>query len=223
MNYKTFDIFQGKKKKIDVDTPRDLLPDSFCGLLVGKPGSGKSYLLDLMLHNPNALYKKFDLVLFFAPYEIGNLDLKEDRKHPSLNIDWIRESIERERAKGREIKKVCLVVDDLISGIDKDKQNPELIDLFFNRRKMFPGCEVSILVTTQKYTMFPAKFRSSLQFIIFFNIPNKDYETLAEDQLYTNQKAIKQIFKAHFASYPHNFVYIRLDTSQIFLNFDKQV
>lgn len=230
MNYKTFDIFEGKKKKIDYDTPRNLLPDSFCGLIVGKPGSGKSHLLKLMLHNPHALYQKFDLVLFIAPYEIGGLDLKEDRKHSSLSVDWIRETINKERAKGRRINKVCVFIDDMISSINKDGNNAEIIDLMFNRRKMFRSeedpdeeCEVSLLITTQKYTMFPAKFRSSLQFIIFFHIPANDYETLAKDQLYGNQTSLKQIFKAHFATYPHNFVYTRLDTSQIFLNFDKQL
>ena len=222
MNYKTFDIFEGKRKKIDHTTPIDIFPSQFCSLWVGKPGSGKSHLLQLTLLSEMAFYKKFDLVLFFAPYDIAELKLKDDRRHHSLNLDWIRERIAYFKSK-KSVKKLLIIIDDKISEIQKDQNNPELIDLFFNRRKLFEGVETSIIVTTQKYTMFPAKFRSSLQFIIFFNIPKDDYEKIASENLYTNQLSLKPILKAHFASYPHNFVYIRLDKYQVFLNFDKQI
>lgn len=222
MNYKTFDIFEGKRKEEDRTTPIDLLPSQFCGLLIGKPGSGKSKLISLMLRSNMALYKKYDLVLFIAPYDIDDLNLKEDRRHASLNLEWIRERIEYFKLR-KTITKLLVIIDDKISEIQKDQNNPEIIDLFFNRRKLFEGVETSILVTTQKYTMFPAKFRSSLQFIIFFNIPKEDYEKIASENLYTNQLALKPILKAHFASYPHNFVYIRLDKYQVFLNFNKQI
>lgn len=224
MNYNTFDIFHGNRVEdpLDDDTPREVLPDQFCGLLVGKPGSGKSKLLELMLHHKNALYKKFDLVLFFAPYSIGDLDIKEDRRHETVNLDWIRDRITYFK-KRKEVRKVLLIIDDLISGLNKDGNNPELIDLFLNRRKLIEGVEISILVTTQKYTLFPAKFRSSLYFIIFFNIPNDDYEKLSKEHIYAPPKHIKSVLKAHFASYKHNFVYLKLDTAQTFLNFNKEI
>lgn len=223
MNYKTFDIFEGKKKEVDLTKPVDMFPDQFCGLMIGKPGSGKSKLIELMLKSEKAFYKKFDLTLFIAPYSIGGLNLKEDRKHESLNIDWIKGRINHFSAK-KPINKVLLIIDDMVSSINKDQNQPEIIDLFFNRRKMFgEQTEINILVTTQKYKMFPAKYRSSLQFIIFFNIPKEDYEQIAGEHLYTSQLSLKPILKAHFQVYEHNFVFIRLDKSQLFLNFNKQI
>lgn len=39
-------------KDEESDKIKTLLPDSFVGLLVGKPGSGKSYLIRELMKNP---------------------------------------------------------------------------------------------------------------------------------------------------------------------------
>lgn len=50
------------------------MPDSFCGLLVGKPGSGKSFLIRELLKNPKLYFRHFSYVYIFSPYEIKDLD-----------------------------------------------------------------------------------------------------------------------------------------------------
>ena len=221
MSYSFFDIFEGRnEKKIQKD--EEILPNSFLGLIVGKPGSGKSKLIEKLLLNPNGFYKKFDLVLFMAPYEIGSLQIPEDRMSQSLNFAWMEERILQEKEK-RSVNKCLIIIDDLISSINKDAQNPTTIDIMFNRRKIIPGVEISILCTTQKYTLFPARFRSTLQFLIFFQIPPDDYKTLSSQQIYNSPPHLQHIIDAHFKLYKHNFIYLRLDQFGIFLNFSKNI
>lgn len=221
MNYKTFDIFQGKKAVKSFE-PQEMIPESFCGLIVGKPGSGKSTLIKMMLHDPHAFGKKFDLVLFLAPYPISDLDLKEDRLHNTLDLPWIYERIEYFK-QFKKVGKVLVIIDDLIAGVKQSSNDAGLAELFFNRRKIVPGTEISLLLTTQKYNVFPLKFRSNLQFIIIFNIPNRDFQDVSKEQFYNPRKDLTSLINAHFATYDHNFIYIRLQPYQIFLNFTKPI
>jgi len=220
MNYKTFDIFKDKKHEEDPRIPKDLFPDTFCGLIVGPSASGKSTLIKNLLLEKQGFYKKFDLVLFLAPYNISDLDLKEDRLHNTLDIDWIYPRIDYFKQQ-KKVQKV-LIIDDLISGI-KSGNNPQLIDFFFNRRKIVPGVEINILLTTQQYKVFPNKFRSCLQFIIIFQIPFKQFDQIKEEYFYSNRNDLTAVIHSHFKKYKHNFIYIRLNPShQIFLNLKKQ-
>ena len=198
-----------------------MLPISFTALLVGKQGSGKSSLISLLLKNKNCFYKKFDLVLFLAPYSIADLDLKDDRLHSNLSPEWVYEQIEINRLI-KPINNCLVIIDDLISSIKDSHQNPSIVDFFFNRRKIVKDCEISILCTTQKYTMYPARFRSSLNFIIFFNIPPDDYKFLSKEQIFNPAPHLTHRLDLHFKK-PHNFVYLRLDPYALYLNFKERL
>jgi hypothetical protein len=46
---------------------------------VGKPGSGKSFLMEELIINKNCYRNKFNDIIFLAPYEIGSeLELDEE-------------------------------------------------------------------------------------------------------------------------------------------------
>lgn len=199
-----------------------MLPKSFAGLIIGKPGSGKSKLIEKLLLNPHALKKKFDLVLFMAPYEIADLKIPESRMNQLLDINWVIETVETFKIE-KDVENCLVVIDDLISSIHKDASNQQVIDFMYNRRKLIPGVEMSILCTTQKYTLFPARFRSCLQFIIFFQIPPDDFKTLQSQQIYKAPNHLTHIIDNHFRKYNHNFIYLRLDKLGIFLNFSKHI
>lgn len=217
----TFDIYEGVH--IPKRRESNILPDSFTGLLVGKPGSGKSTLIENLLKNKNALYKKFDLVLFLSPRSIGSLELKEDRLENCLNLSWVHNAITREKEE-RDVSKVLVVIDDLIAEIGGSKNNPELLSFFNNRRKWYDEeTEISILITTQKFTQVPSVFRSQIQFLIFFSIPPEDFKVISTQQIYQAPAGFKSMMGTHFKMSKHNFIYINLVNYGIFLNFEKSI
>lgn len=206
----------------DLTKPVPLIPNSFTGVIVGAPGSGKTSLIEDMLYNTKCLYKKFDLVLFVIPYiEAFTIEIPEDRHTSTLSISWIKDRIEQEK-QIRNIPRVLVILDDVVSSINKDHLNPELIDFFFNRRKMIQGSEVSILCTTQKFTLFPAKYRSCLQWIVGFNLNPEDMKIIKQQHIYDCPAHLTSVLSAHFRK-RYNFVFIKLDKFGLFLNFDRQI
>jgi len=222
MEYKTFDISDYIEKAPERKGPLPVLPDQFCGLIVGQPNSGKTSLVVAMLKAPALLYKKFDLTLFISPYEITGLDLKKDRLHRVFSTSWIKDRIMFYQ-KTRPIEKVLVFIDDAVTYITKGAKQDDVTNFFFNRRKLVPGVEISIIVTTQKFTRFHTDFRSSCDFHIFFHLPNNDLERVAKE-LSDEQVTFKAIAKSHWGSHPEKkpFIYIRrVPEYKLFLNFEE--
>lgn len=226
MNYNNYDTFDIKeflpKKKVKAEGPVSLFPNHFFGLVVGPPGSGKTTVLRLMLMIPKALYKKFDLVLFISPYDIEGLELKEDRLHNVLDIEWIIQTIEYFKTK-KDVDEVLVYLDDMVSMVEKMKNDPLLIDLMFNRRKLVKDVTISIIMSAQKFTMIPSRYRSQANFITFFNMPNVDLETIYKEHARSPMIIFKPIIKRHFDADEHNFIHMLIKPYKLFLNFDKGI
>jgi len=221
MEYKTWDISRYITKAPQKDGPIDILPEQFCGLIVGQPNSGKTSLLVGLLMAPFAFYGKFDLTLFISPYEIKELNLKKDRWHKVFNVGWVKDRINYYK-RFRKVEKVLVYIDDQVAAITAGAKQKEITDFFFNRRKLVDGVEVSIVVTTQKFTRFHSDFRTSCDFHIFFQLPNNDLETVAKE-LSDNSVTFKAIAKAHWQERPENKPFIILKRTpeyKLFLNFE---
>lgn len=93
MDYNTFDIFKNMRKKKDrydfLKKKEALFPDSFAGLIVGKPGSGKSTLIEKMLNHDKCLQGKFDIVLIISPTRIGGIKYNQEYWTKEFSIQWI--------------------------------------------------------------------------------------------------------------------------------------
>lgn len=223
--YQTFDIFEGRNQSRfdNMDGPIPIIPDSFIGYIVGKPGSGKSHLIKRLLYNPQGFYKKYDLVLFIAPYTIADLPIPSNRMTDAFDPLWIIDRIE-EFQKIKYVAKVLVILDDVVSGIKSMDTKKPCIDLFFNRRKIVPGAEISILITSQQYSLLPLKFRSNLQFIIHFDIANKEIDNIKKEHFNGVVRSdYNTLLLIHFKKTNYNFIFIKLLPFQVFLNFDKPI
>lgn len=176
---------------------RDHTPNkSFCSLIVGAPGAGKSYVVHNILSHPALLRKAFHWVFLVSPSP-KDLDLKIPKERVTTTLDphwiaqqveWCREQIRKSVVKRKEplhISKakpasICFIFDDVISGLkEADLAGTSLLtDLFFNRRHFFDvtnkkgKCKhllsASIIVTTQQYKLMPLKWRQVCNWLIVF-------------------------------------------------------
>jgi adenylate kinase len=67
----------------------DLFPKSFICLLIGKPGSGKTTLIEEMLINPVLLNNQFDFIFIFSPNELKNIPCIQNENYSNLDIENI--------------------------------------------------------------------------------------------------------------------------------------
>lgn len=67
-----------------------ILPSHFLGVLIGKPGSGKTSLLKFLLKNESLLFKRFDFIFIITPSQIEFTDLflPKENFNNELNFDW---------------------------------------------------------------------------------------------------------------------------------------
>ena len=219
MEFKTFDIFETDKINKIEQEPIRLIEPSSIGLLVGKPGAGKTSLIKKMLQHEDCLFKQFHEIIGIGP-NFGNCQLDGIIYHDIYSVDFIFSELSKISDETKE-KKVLIIFDDVISDINKDSNNAQLQKLFYNRRWIIPGVTISIIITTQKYSLFPAKFRGVLSWIISFQIPNDDFKKLIKEHFYETKPALNMAITQHFQKNLHNFIFIKLDKFGIFLNFKK--
>jgi len=190
-------------------------PNGFFMLIVGKPGSGKTTLIKEMLINE--LSGKFHYILVFSPSSREYYDIiSSEQTFTEFNEEVIRKAINMMYlAPIKEHKKILFIVDDAIADIKSNEKNQQIISLFFNRRHLVDNGTISLLITTQKYTMVPARFRSCITDIRFFGISPFDVEKIYEESVIKYTK--KEWKELICVIYENKFVNIHFDLdSQLF-------
>lgn len=67
-----------------------IFPTSFTTLIVGKPDSGKSFLISQLLTHQDMYYMKFNKIFYIAASPITNLQLIEGENwNKKLDFQWI--------------------------------------------------------------------------------------------------------------------------------------
>ena len=67
-----------------------------------------------------------------------------------------------------------------------------MIDLFYNRRKLIRNGTISIMMSTQKYKMIPAKIRTCITGAWIFKTNNFDWDDINKEILGGDAKAFKE-------------------------------
>jgi len=76
---------------------------------------------------------------------------------------------------------VLLVLDDVVGPIKRAENDPRLAQLVMNRRHLLLNGTVSIVIVSQKYTLIPARVRSSASWLVLFNLNPVDFENVYRD------------------------------------------
>ena len=78
------------------DAQEEYMLSSFFMILVGRPGSGKTYAIERLLRDENFYYKKFDEVLIVSP-SLGklNMNVPKENTKTTFELNWLHEKIKK--------------------------------------------------------------------------------------------------------------------------------
>lgn len=224
-----------KKAKGVRNIDENILQSNFITLIVGKPGSGKSFILREFILNKKLYNKKFSYVLFITPskFEDPEIVLDDLNYKPNIDIDWILSRLAAYKKFNDDkhkmtdslqiVKNILIIFDDVIGELKKLENDPRLIGLFYNRRHhLGDNYMISIIVTTQKYVLCPPKIRSVLTSVISFPLMKMDWQRLENECIFDSldKKLLNRVYKDLFSE-AYSFIYIRLDNSKVFYKFEK--
>ena len=232
----------------DVDKTSDLayiptkpLPvKNFSLYVVGSPGSGKtSLIMSLFLshstkRNPNRnkyYYKFFDVInLISASLNtlpnsfISKIPENQQYMHYS---DELLTSILDDLYEGDNLNSV-VILDDVIRDLSKSKI---LSKLYLNRRHITHNNQLegqgsmSIITTSQKYTLLPLHHRIAQSDIILFRTQNNSEINRIKDELLVDLNSDQQDELLRLAwKDPYSFLYIKLNEPKVnkyYVKFDK--
>ena len=203
---------------------KSFLQPHFVGYLVGKPGSGKTWLLEEFLLNPQ-LYgnKAFQHIFIFSPYPLPTMKCQEgvnffttfSLKVIQQILDWINSN--------HSTSNILFIFDDIISSLKASQNDKKLTSLFFNRRKLIEKGTISFLITSQKYKLLPPSIRSNITFLVIFRQSGNDLEHVLNENLVAPKKLRSiqlDMINNHLTSQEHNFAYFNCNTGRTYLNFD---
>ena len=227
--------------------PSSPLPcKNFAMLISGSPGSGKTNLLIqlLMSHSTKKVKKNryyyglFDKIELISPSlatlpEAFKKNLDDSQKHNKFSDELI-EKIINEFYQGDNTNNL-LLLDDCIKDLNRSKI---LSKIFLNRRHICQNndkqteenpytASLSIIVTSQKFSLLPLEFRAALSDIIVFKSSNKSEINRIKDELLFDlspedqDKLLNESWRL-----PYSFLYIKPNNTlenKYFIKFDKVV
>ena len=208
-------------------------------LLCGASGLGKTNFLANMILKNEWYNKEFygDDIYIFSPLKNDNKmhTIISQKEIPESNIFTefdedilkeiydlsVREFEERSNAKKRIYNKLIILDDLSYSGVLRAKQMGQINRVFCNGRKH----NISIIITSQKYTQISPVQRSNFTSAVLYNTANSQVEAIEMDvNFLKTRKAFKALFRNEVDE-KRDFLYVCFSNEKknIYLNKDFKV
>ncbi len=208
-------------------------------LLCGASGLGKTnFLANMILKNEWYGSNFFgDDVFVFSPLKndnkmntiISQKEIPESNVFTEFDEDIlkeiydlsVREFEERTNAKKRIYNKLIILDDLSYSGVLRAKQMGQINRVFCNGRKH----NISIIITSQKYTQISPVQRSNFTSAVLYNTANSQVEAIEQDvNFLKTRKSFKTLFRNEILE-KRDFLYVCFSNEKknIYLNKDFKV
>lgn len=194
----------------------DFLEPHFFMIIIGKPGCGKTAMIKELILNEKCYFQAFDNVFFITPSDVDELEMCDETRSKTLDMDWVYDKL----STVQDGSNVLFVFDDMISQINMNK-DPRLYEFIFNRRHLIKGGVVSLILTSQKYTMIPAKIRPQISSLVIFKSAPTEIKKVREECWHGSSLVFNDLISQAFASM-YSFVYLRLSDNTFYINFEKK-
>ena len=201
---------------------------SSSSLIIGKPGSGKTTILQSLFSSRKALRGKFTKIFLCCPLRSresmldgGLSGLNEDQIYDELDYDNLYEVMElckMENDNELETKyKFCLIFDDMGAYL-KNKQTLKLFnELMMNRRHL----RISVIFLVQTFYSVSKEMRRLFTNFFIFKVNKKPLQEIFSEILEEENKDIVNEVAKIVYDRPHQFLYINSDNGRIFKCFDE--
>jgi len=204
-------------------------------LLCGASGLGKTNFLANMILKNEWYNKEFygDDIYIFSPLKndnkmntiISQKEIPESNVFTEFDEDIlkeiydlsVREFEERTNAKKRIYNKLIILDDLSYSGVLRAKQMGQINRVFCNGRKH----NISIIITSQKYTQISPVQRSNFTSAVLYNTANSQVEAIEQDvNFLKTRKAFKKMFRDNVDE-KRDFLYVNFSNEKKDIYLDK--
>lgn len=193
-------------------------------LLVGKPASGKTSLINSLFNSRDCFKKVFNKVYIFQPTSSSESvknnifnKLPPEQIHNELTIETLEQVYNEIQGLPKDYSK-CIVLDDQGSYL-KNKELQKLFkNLCFNRRHL----GVSIFFLCQTYYSIPRELRKVFNNLFIFKTSKMELQAIFEEQIELDKEYVQPISKIVFDK-PYNFLFINADSQRLYKNFDRLI
>ena len=223
--------------KIGLDIPDPLPDESFCMLICGSPGSGKSSFISSIISSKKkngvrqSYRQLFEHIIVCSP-SIASMsnnifkDLDDSKKHEKFTIefmDYIDEHLEKV-VNNDPPERTLLILDDIASELKSTMElQRRLAKIIFNRRHKF----ISTIITSQQLKLVPQKIRTNISHLVMYRpLSIQERESLSELVPIPKNKFFDLLEFVFDRKYNFLFIDLSLRKSskyRFFKNFDKIV
>ena len=194
----------------------------FFSIICGKSGSGKTSLLIDILKDKKIYRKVFNKILLVMPrHSYQNMDgnifkrLPNNQVHFELNFEILHEQISE---FANDDKNTLLVIDDFTAYLNRKDYLRRFNELIQNRRHL----RLSIVLLVQVYNSIPLQIRKSVNQLILFNAPKKEFNFIMEELIEMPNDTALRLKKFIFDA-SHNFMLLDVQNQTYYKNLDKIV
>jgi hypothetical protein len=214
------------QKKYNIPEPLlDISEGGFCLTVVAPSCSGKTFLIQNLIHNVNFGYKEaFSEIIYISPtlehdqclQFMKDVDDVTKISDPDelQNIDTIlKEIVKTQREKGDDKEPILIVLDDCTQFLDNHgflNQIPQLSRHY----------KLSFICSFQSYMSVPNKLRKNSSGYVIFRIYNKKDLDAIEDEIGSEYEDFMKYYHEATAD-KYNFLYMNKRDMSLYHNFKK--